>query len=431
MRPTLPGAPTGPAGGPGAPALDRAPGTASRLLRVGRELAAPLGIYVATRAIAAVFILVTAPGRTVVIEELNGYHSAVQTTLPADYGTIVTSWDGQWYWDIVLNGYPDRVVDGAGHPVQSALAFFPLYPTLVEAVMALTGLGFEVAAPLTSLLLGAAAVAVVFRLVEQSLDRRRALAAVAMLCCFISAPVLQIAYTESLALLLVATGLLLLRRRRYWLAAVAILLLGLTRNIALTFLPVVLVHWLVREHHHRAGSENRPPRAALGVLAVVPLVATALWPTIAGVLSGRADAYLTTIQAWPGFTGSALRPPWAAAMTGGGPTSWIAAAALLGLLLALMSTQAVRAWGPELWAWTAAVIGFVLLTTSATTSLARYLLLAFPLGLVLMPDTDGRGLRRVQNLVVALACIVGLVLQFIWVDSILVFAGPDGGLGFP
>ena len=407
------------------------PARTHRVLPLVRELAAPLAIYATTRALAAVFILVTAPGRTVRLETLNGYHSTVAATLPADYATVVTSWDGQWYWDIVLHGYATSVVDSAGNPVQSSLAFFPLYPWLVKAVMTVTGLGFEVAAPLTSLVLGAAAVLVVHRLVQEALDRRRALGVVAMVCCFASAPILQAAYTESLALLLVAGALLLLRRRRYWLVAGTVVLLGLTRNIALTFLPVVLVHWAVREHRHREGTEPRPPRWVLGLLALVPLVGTALWPALAGLLSGRADAYLTTIQAWPGFTGSALRPPWAAALAGGGLGSWVAAAALVGLLVLLMSTAPVRDWGPELWSWTASVIGFVLLTTSATTSLARYLLLAFPLGLVLMPRTDERDLRRLQNVVVVMACLGGLALQLLWVDKILVFAGPAGGLGFP
>ena len=396
-----------------------------------RRYAVPLAVYAATRVVAAVFVVVSAPGRVVHLEGLNGYHSTVPASLPADYGTVMSSWDAQWYWDIVLHGYVQPVVDATGHPVQSSLAFFPLYPLLVKAVMALTGLGFEVAAPTTSLLLGAGAVAVVYRLVEVCLDRRRALGAVAMLCCFMSAPIMQAAYTESLALLLVATGLLLLRRRRYALVAVTVLLLGLTRNIALTFLPVVLVHWFVLEHHHRRGAGPRPPRWQLGALAVVPVVGTALWPAIAGVLSGRADAYLTTIQAWPGFTGSALRPPWASALTEGGAGSWVAAVGLLAVLALLLWTRSVRDWGPELWAWTGSLIGFVLLTTSATTSLARYLLMAFPLGLVLMPRTDRSADRRVQHLVVGVACVVGLALQFVWVDRVLVFAGPTGGLGFP
>lgn len=422
-------------GATGRPGQDVATASAApsppRVLQGVRRYAAPLAIYAATRAIAAMFVILTAPRRVVRLEDLDGYHSTVPAALPADYGTVMTSWDAQWYWDVVLHGYVQPVVDGAGHPVQSSLAFYPLYPLLVKAVMALTGLGFEVAAPTTSLLVGAAGVAVVYRLVEVCLDRRRALGAVAMLCCFISAPILQAAYTESLALLLIATGLLLLRRRRYLLVAVTVLLLGLTRNIALTFLPVVLVHGLVREHQHRAGSGDRPPRWTLGLLALVPLVGTAAWPVLAGLVSGRADAYLTTIQAWPGFTGSALRPPWAQALTESGVGGWVAAVVLLGILALLLSTASVRGWGPELWAWTASLIGFVLLTTSATTSLARYLLLAFPLGLVLMPRTDEAGGRRAQNVVVVLACASGLALQLVWVDKILVFAGSGGGWGFP
>jgi hypothetical protein len=105
--------------------------------------------------------------------------------------------------------------------------------------------------------------------------------------------------------------------------------------------------------------------------------------------------------------------------------------ALLALLAGLLLSRPVRQWGPELWAWTGASIGFTVLTTSASTSLPRYLLLAFPLGLVLMPGTHDRRTRRAQHVVVLAACLTGLVLQTFWVKELLVYAGPQGGLGFP
>lgn len=399
--------------------------------RAAGHYAVPLAVYLLSRVVTTVFILVAAPRRAVRMEDLPGYHSAVTARLPAHYGSVVTSWDGQWYWDIVLHGYPSTVVDTSGHAVQSSLAFFPLYPALVRAGMAVTGLGFEVVAPTLSLLLGAAAVLVVFRLVERRLDTRRATGAVLLLCCFVSSPILQTAYTESLALLLVAVALLLLTERRYGWAIVPVLLLGLTRNIALVLLPVVLVHWLVREHEDRRGTGSGTPRVRLAVLAAAVVGATGLWPALAGLLSGHPDAYFTTIQAWPGFTGSALRPPWAAALTDAGVTAWLAAGLLLALLALALLSRPVRRWGPELWAWTASLVGFVVLTTSASTSILRYLLLAFPLGLVLMPDSESAPTRRLQHVVVAAACLLGLAAQFVWVDKILVYAGPTGGWGFP
>jgi hypothetical protein len=395
-------------------------------------LVAPLVIYVVTRLVAAGFVLLTAPGRVVRLEQIPGYHATVVGSLPPDYATVMTSWDAQWYWDIVLHGYASTPLGTDGLPAQTNLAFFPLYPELVGLLTRLSGLGFEVVAPTLSLVVGAAAICVVYVLVADRLDRRRALACVALLCCFVSAPILQAAYTESLALLLVATFLLLLARRRYAWALLPLLLLGLTRNIALAMAPVVVAHWVVQVVHARRGDEQqRVQHLRLGILTAGTLAATAAWPLLAGVIGGRADAYVTTVKAWPGFTGSALRPPWAAALTDAGVLAWVLALVLLAVLAALLLTPTVRAWGPELWAWTASSVGFVILTTSATTSLARYLLLAFPLGLVLVPATDDRSSRRLQHVVVAVVCLLGLAAQFLWVDKLLVFAGPDGGWGYP
>ena len=47
---------------------------------------------------------------------------------------VLTSWDGQWYMDIVRNGYP-RVVphDVTYHMDEARAAFFPLFPMLGKA----------------------------------------------------------------------------------------------------------------------------------------------------------------------------------------------------------------------------------------------------------------------------------------------------------
>jgi hypothetical protein len=81
--------------------------------------------------------------------------------------------------------------------------------------MHLSRLGFAVVAPTLSLLLGAAAVTVMFRLINQGSGRFAASATVLLTCTYMAAPAMQIAYTESLALLLICTALLLLRNHPY------------------------------------------------------------------------------------------------------------------------------------------------------------------------------------------------------------------------
>lgn len=397
-----------------------------------RRFAAPLAVYALTRALSAIFVIVAAPGRVVRMEDLLGYHSAVPARLPADYATVMTSWDGQWYWDIVMNGYPTTAVDAAGAPVQTSLAFFPLYPTLVKGVMAVTGLGFEVAAPTLSLLLGAAAVLVVFRLLEVTVDRSRALACTALLCCFAAAPMFQAAYTESLGLLLVASVLLLLVRHRYLWAVLPVVLLGLTRNITLVLAPVVALHWWLQVRASRRASEETPvPHWRIGVLLAVTVAATAEWPLLAGLITGEPSAYFTTLRAWPGFTSSPFDPPWLDAAVRSGPIGWLTVLVLVLVFAALLGGRVPRSWGPELWGWTVAYSVYIFLASGVTGSVFRYLLLAFPFGLVLMPPAHTDSERRARTVVVVVFCVLGLAAQFLWVTKYLVYAGPAGGWGYP
>jgi hypothetical protein len=341
----------------------------------------------------------------------------------------VTTWDAQWYWDIVLHGYPDSAVDAAGQPVQTSLAFFPLYPTVVRALTRVTGLGFDVVAPTLSLLLGAAAFLVLFRLLADVAGRTRALLGLAVLTCFVSAPILQTAYTESLALLLVAATLLLLRQRRYLWALLPVVLLGLTRNITVVLAPVILLHWFVAWRRAGAGAPVRHGR--LAVLLTVSVLAAAEWPLLAGVVTGERDAYFTTMQAWPGYTSSVLHPPWLDMVASSGPVGWLLALAFVGLAAALLLRPAIRSWGPELWGWAAVYPAYIFAASGVTLSLLRYLLLAFPYVLVLAPHAPTAASRRLRLTVVVAACLLGLAGQWWWVSSVLVITRRENGFAYP
>jgi hypothetical protein len=173
------------------------------------------------------------------------------------------------------------------------------------------------------------------------------------------------------------------------------------------------------------------PHLRLAGLFLLTLAATATWPAFVGVITGEANGYLTTMKAWPGFTSSPLHPPWVEAFTGAGPLV-LALGLLLVIAFALvMSRASVRAWGPELWGWTVAYVGYVALATSASSSIVRYLLMAFPFALVLVPAADGPDRVRRRAAVVALFVALGLVAQWFWVREFLVLAGPNFAFLFP
>ena len=81
---------------------------------------------------------------------------------------------------------------------------------IVGALMKVTGGSFYVIGGITAMLIGAAAMLLLYWLVDRAVGRWEAIVAVVGVCTFISAPILQ-APTESLALLLVIVNLMLIR----------------------------------------------------------------------------------------------------------------------------------------------------------------------------------------------------------------------------
>jgi hypothetical protein len=367
------------------------------------------------------------------MESLSGYHSFASATLPPEYGTVVSSWDGQWYWDVAVNGYPASARDALGQPQQTSLAFYPLYPMLVRVLMWVTGLDFPTAASGLSLLIGALATIVVFRLVASLLGRGRALAAVALLCCYPAAPIMQAAYTESLALLLVGVVLTLVVRGHYGWAILPVLLLGLTRNVSAVLAPVIALHWWVRYARPQRQLRAHPswPPPSLVLLFLTTLAATALWPLLAGLITRDPDAYFTTMKAWPGYTSSPFDPPWLDAVAQHGIAAWLAALVLVGLFVRLVLSHEARSWGPELWGWTVSYATYIFLATGVTGSVIRYLLLCFPFALILAPPAVTTSERRSRNVVVSVFCLMGLAAQYVWTSKFLVYSGPQGGWSYP
>lgn len=313
----------------------------------------------------------------------------------ADY--VGRMFDATWYLHIAENGYPHTLPLGQDGAVQqNAWAFYPLFPLVLRGLMAVTGLSWTVLAPTLSLLLGAGAVLVIYRLVERGGYRATALvpglplATVLLVSVFPSSPVLQTAYTEALALLLIASALYLLAVRRYLWAVPVVVLLGFTRAVALPMACVVVWHvlWRVwgawgptaRRDPERAAHDRFSVRdvAGLGTLLGTCLVAGVAWQVIAGRVTGRSDAYFATQASWrsgavqyftPWITNSKIL------FHDRGPL--VLAAVLVVLALLALSPVAFRL-GAELQGWTIAYTAYLVLVTDPWTSTWRFALLAFP-----------------------------------------------------
>ncbi|MET3976380.1 hypothetical protein [Cellulosimicrobium sp. BE325] len=393
------------------------PAARARLLRPAtwRWWVQVLALYALARAVSAVVLLVAARS-----QEQNLWTDAA----PSYLAYVGRMWDASWYEQIYRSGYPDTLPVGPDGAVQQNVwAFFPLFPALVRALDAVTGLGWEVLAPTLALVCGAGAVLVVHRLVATAgaaaVERRPGLplATVLLVSVFPSSPVLQVAYTESLALLLVAGALLLLARRRYAWTTLVVVLLGFCRAVALPMAAVVLWHGFVR---WRRGDLRGADAARLGGLLVVALGSGLVWPWLCDVVTGVHQAYFRTQEAWRGGAEVVPFVPWVdvSRWLAGDAGPWLLALVLVASAALVLNPVAARL-GPEMHAWSGAYLAYLVATVQPGTSLVRFLLLAFPLGAV----TVGWTRSRTWLAAVTVACVVG---QVWWVWSLWRLVPPSG-----
>jgi len=269
-------------------------------------------------------------------------------------------------------------------------------------------------------------------LVQRTAGRFAASATVLLASAYVAGPVMQIAYTESLALLFVCTALLLLRNRRYgWLVPVLITL-ALTRAVVLAFVPVLLVHGILRYRHRSVDPFSTQERWRVFGLACLGIGATALWPLIAAVTTGDPAAYPETMTSWG--TAGKLRVliefP-AFAWEEGGAVAVAVLVLIIALTAALLLRRGARAWDPEIHAWAGFYPLFLLLATAPGTSNVRHLFLAFPLMWPFPEEALSTSERRQRVAMVAVLAACGLAMQWVWVSQFLVVSGPPEGRAYP
>jgi hypothetical protein len=334
------------------------------------------------------------------------------------YLGMVGLWDGDWYHRIADNGYP-RILprNPDGLVAQNEWAFYPLYPYLTRAVMGLTGAGWPLAATITSMLCAAGAVVLIRSVTARVAGPSLAMWTVVLFCCYPAAPVLQLAYAESLSLLVLAGLLWCLQRHRYLLAIPVVLLAGLARPIAVPIVALVFFHLLRRwRDPERPGA--RTWAALLGLLAA-SAVAAALWPAVAAVVTGEVSAYTDTEVAWRvSHTLVPLLPWWDMSRYVLG--NWVGPAVVVLVLAALavwMTRPVARVIRGDLRTWVWCYTLYLLAVVDPFTSLARLLLPLFPLGTVLAAASRSRAYR----IAVALAFLAG---QVVWVGWLWRFSPP-------
>lgn len=392
--------------------------------------AVPLGIFLLTRVLDGLVVAWFARDQVAsTFAGGEGWFTVHPVPASPGYLAALANFDGQWYQQVAEHGYPSTLPVSEGEVAQNAWAFFPAFPALVRLVMALSGLPFEVAATVVSTTCGAVAVCLLHRMLVPLGGRFNAAATVLALCTFPAAVVLQAGYTESLALLALVLLVGALRSRRYDAVAAVTLLLALTRPIVLPVAVVITVHGLVRWRHERSAFPLRE-RAACALAALWAAASFLLWPAVAAVVTGRADAYLATQRAWVTQDGVSGYRSWASHALAGPSATAVLGLVALSALTFVVTRRRAAAWGPEWRAWALAYGVYLFLATRPIASVVRMALLAVVPWWPVPEPPHGRvwSVRTRATVLVGIATL-GLCSQWLWVQWF--FIPRVGSVGAP
>jgi len=273
-----------------------------------------------------------------------------------------------------------------------------------------------------ALLLGFGAMVVMGLLLRDRVGPRVAVAAVAVYAACPVSPSFQIAYTESLGILLLCGFLWAISRERWLITAVLALLSGVTRAMALPLAVVALVavflRWRRRKEDPITAREGWSALAALASCGAAGL----LWPIIVGVALHSPLAYTNTMGAWSVGGSVQLLRPWLGYVAE--PRNAVKVALALVAIIAMTIGPWAARLGAELRTWTLAYTGYLILVDAPSTSLFRHLLPLFPLVVILIGggwrDRPSRWLGWRTGLLV----VMGLAGQVWWVWALLRFVPP-------
>lgn len=342
------------------------------------------------------------------------------------YLQFIGAWDSEWYAKIFSGGYPSEIPrDASGRALENEWAFYALFPGLVRALAAVTGLGWEVLAPIVATAAGFGAALMVYRLFALRAAAGTALWGVVFVAVNPVSPVLQVPYAESLNLLLLAGALYLLLTRRYLTAVPVVLLMCLSRPVGVAFALMMGILFVRRWVKRRAEPFLWSEAWRMVVLGLASGAGALAWPAAAWAVTGDLRAYTDTETAWRGEHLLLFKPWFDEAERLFGPALGPAVLTALVLLTVLwLNSGSVRRLGVELQVWCGAYLMYLFAFLNPLTSTFRLLLPLFPLGLALASLSTSRAYRR------TLAAGF-LILQIVWVAWLWRWTPLPGGGDYP
>ena len=338
------------------------------------------------------------------------------------YADFASIWDGRWYNIVAELGYPSELpltVDG--HVAENAWAFMPVYPAVVRLLMEVTGMPWAPAAVTVSVICGFASAVLVAKLFRLVLDPGTAMFAVVLYSVSPLSPILQVAYAESMHLMLLAGALYLVMRHRYWAVLPVIAVMSFTRPSGLAFALFLALH--VGYRWWRRDREPFPRREA--VAASVTAVASGVfglgWLLIAWAVTGSITAYTDTELAWRssyvGYSHLVPFSPWiqgldwwavhGLGLPAGFWWGFCGVVVLVAATVALLFSPQAKRLGIDLRLWVASYLLYLLAVFFPQSSTFRLLVPVFPLaGVLAQPRSI---VYRIVVVALSLAAQVGWI----------------------
>ena len=156
----------------------------------------------------------------------------------------------------------------------------------------------------------------------------------------------------------------------------------------------------------------RVGRIGLVVLASVSIAGTLLWPAVASMLGGGIGADRVTVMASDAPLG------WFGVFSQISPAA-VSIPVALTLIVTWITWRKRAEWGVLLASWSAFYFIYLMIVTPPHTGIMRYLLLAFPFGMLLTGSSTWSAERRTLSLAVGTAIL--LVLQVLWIRFSFVY----------
>jgi hypothetical protein len=315
---------------------------------------------------------------------------------------IFTRWDSRWYFSIIKAGYQAPADLSSTY---SNLAFFPLYPYLVKSVgwfgIQLPDGYYVFFGLLLSNLFFLAAAALLYRLIIRSLGFEESSATRALLLLFVfpSSFFFSTFYPESLFLFLTLAGFTFAWEEEWLATGICAALVTLTKPTGVIVLIALI--WLYMEKRHWRVQDIRPSIAwFLLAPAVLLLHFYYLY-----LKSGHLFAFFDAMTAWGGIQLSMFSNP---LQNLSSPSLDVFKIDLILTVLFVLSGLFL------LWKWPVKAFGvfallmcLVPLSSGLLVSISRYLVVAFPVFILL-----GEKIKRREGLDILLA--VWFALQIIY-----------------